>query len=145
MRIISILYYSVCVCVYVTYIKDKKNLEDVQKFGLRLAVHQWDSNCQDLLELFQLPTLEEHRLELKLGLLFKIIHNLCYFPDIPEPRGGHHNLRASHPLQLKLPLAHTNAYHHSFSPHTMSAWNSLDNPFITSNNFTAFMKHLRDS
>ena len=23
----------------------------------------------------------------------------------------------------------------------MSAWNSLDNPFITSNNFTAFMKH----
>ena len=115
-------------------VKDKKNLEDVQKFGLRLAAHQWDSNYQDLLELFQLPTLEERRLELKLGLLFKIIHNLCYFPDVPEPRGGHRNLRASHPLQLKL---HTNAY--SCSPHTMSAWNSLDNPFITSNNFTTLI------
>ena len=58
-------------------IKDKKMLEDVQRFGCRLAAHQWDSSYQDLLQLFELPTLEERRLHLKLGLIFKIIHGLC--------------------------------------------------------------------
>ena len=124
-------------------IKDKKSLEGVQKFGLKLAAHQWDCSYEDLLELFQLPTLEERRLQLKLGLLFKIIHNLCHFPNAPKLRGSHPNLRLSHPLQLKQPLAHSNAYHYSFFPHTMSAWNSLENPFIAANNYAAFMKHLR--
>ena len=123
--------------------KDKNLLEGVQKFGLRLAAHQWDSNYQDLLELFQVSTLEERRIELKLGLLFKIVHNLCYFPNPPELRGCRSNLRYPHALQLKLPLAHTSAYHYSFFPHTMSAWNSLDNPCIASTNYVAFMKHLR--
>ncbi len=126
-------------------VTDKKNLEDVQKFGLRLAAHQWDCSYQDLLEAFELPLLEERRLELKLGLLFKIVHNLCYFPSVPELRVGCPSLRTSHPLQLKLPLAHTNAYHYSFFPHTMSAWNSLVNPHINSNNYGAFMKHLREN
>ena len=106
-------------------IKDKKSLEGVQKFGLKLAAHQWDCSYEDLLELFQLPTLEERRLQLKLGLIFKIIHNLCHFPNAPELRGSHPSLRLSHPLQLKQPLAHSNASHYSFFPHTMSAWNSL--------------------
>ena len=121
------------------YTSEATDLEDVQKFGLRLAAHQWDLNYQDLLDLFQLPTLEECRLELKLGLLFKTIHNLYY---VLEPRGGHPKVRAAHPLQHKLPLAHTNAYHYSFS---LIPCRSLDNPCITSSNFTAFMKHLGDS
>ena len=126
-------------------VKDKMDLEGVQKFALRLAAHQWDRNYQDLLELFQVPSLEERRLELKLGLLFKIVHNLCHFSTVPELRGGLTGLRNPHPLQLKLPLACTNAYHYSFFPHTMSAWNSLDNPHITTNNYVAFMKHLRSN
>ena len=76
---------------------------------------------------------------------FKIVHNLCHFSTVPELRGGLAGLRNSHPLQLKLPLAHTNAYHYSFFPHTMSAWNSLDNPYITTNNYVAVMKHLRSN
>ena len=128
-------------CAYL--VKDKNLLEGVQKFGLRLAAHQWDSNYQDLLELFQVSTLEERRIELKLGLLFKIVHNLCHFPNPPELRGCRSNLRYHHALQLKLPLAHTNAYYYSFFPHTTSAWNSLDNPYIASTNYVAFKKYLR--
>jgi len=37
----------------------------------RLASHQWDSGYQDLLQLYELPSLEEHRLHLKLGLIVK--------------------------------------------------------------------------
>ena len=126
-------------------VKDKMDLEGVQKFALRLAAHQWDRNYQDLLELFQVPSLEERRLKLKLGLLFKIVHNLCHFSTVPELQGGLAGLRNSHLLQLKLPLDHILMPTTTFFPHTMSAWNSLDNPYITTNNYVAFMKHLRSN
>ena len=100
--------------------KDKKLLEDVQKFDYKLAAHQWDSSYQDLLQLFELQTLEERRLHLKLGLMFKIINNLCYFPSIPAFRSTLPGLRTSHPLQFNPPLVHTNDYKFSFFPHTMS-------------------------
>ena len=122
--------------------KDKKKLEDVQKFGCRLASHQWDSTYQDLLQLYELPSLEELRLHLKLGLMFKIIHNLCYYPDTPSFRDNVHS-RAAHAFQFRLPFAHTNAYYFSYFPHTMSVWNSLDNKCVTSSTYSSFMYHLR--
>ena len=125
--------------------KDKKLLEDVQKFDYKLAAHQWDSSYQDLLQLFELQTLEEHRLHLKLGLMFKIIHNLCYFPSIPAFRSTCPGLRSSHPLQFDPPLAHTNAYKFSFFPHTMSFWNSLSSECVTSTSYPRFMKQLRNT
>ncbi len=72
--------------------KDKKKLEDVQRFACRLASHQWDASYQDLLQLYELPTLEERRLHLKLGLMFKIINNLCYYPDTPSFRDTFHSI-----------------------------------------------------
>ena len=99
-------------------IKDKKLLEDVQKFGCKLAAHQWDTGYQELLDLFELPSLEQRRLHLKLGLMFKIIHRLCYFPDVPEFHTNIPDLRSRHPLQLEPPFAHSNAYKLSFFPHT---------------------------
>ena len=122
--------------------KDKKKLEDVQKFACRLASHQWDASYQDLLQLYELPTLEECRLHLKLGLMFKIIHNLCYYPDTPSFRDNFHS-RAAHAFQFRLPFAHTNSYYFSYFPHTMSVWNSLDNECVASSTYTSFMNHLR--
>ncbi len=52
--------------------KDKKKLEDVQRFACRLASHQWNASYHNLLQLYELPTLEERRLHLKLGLMFKL-------------------------------------------------------------------------
>jgi len=51
---------------------------------------------------------EEHGLHLKLGLMFKVIHNLCYYPDIPSFHDNIHR-RAAHAFQFELPFAHTNA------------------------------------
>jgi len=90
----------------------------------RLASHQWDSSYQDLLQLYQLPSLEEHRLHLKnlmFRLMFKIIHNFCYYPEIPSFHDNIHR-RAAHALQFKFPFAHTNANYFSYYPHTMSVW-----------------------
>jgi len=81
----------------------------------RLVTHQWDSSYQDLLQLYQLPSHEECRLHLKRGLMFKIVHNLCYYPDIPSFRDNIHR-RAAHAFQFKLPFASSNAYYFSYFP-----------------------------
>lgn len=61
-----------------TFHERQKQAGSVQKFGLRLAARQFDAGYRDLLYSFDLPTLEERRTHLKLGLLFKIMHTLCY-------------------------------------------------------------------
>ena len=71
-------------------------LENVQKFACKLAFWQWDAGYQELIELL---TLEKRRFELKLGLLFKILHDLSistlrhYCPS-----------RNAHCLQIICPL-----------------------------------------
>ena len=47
-------------------------LESVQKFVLKMCLKQWDLGYQDLLDLSQLPTLENRRLYLKLCTLRKL-------------------------------------------------------------------------
>ena len=124
-------------------VKDKSRLENVQKFGLRIAARQWDAGYDDLLQLFDLPTLEERRTHLKLGLLFKIIHKLCYFPSVPSLRENPRNLRTLHSQQIEMPLARTSSYHYSFFPDTIRTWNLLDNSCVTANSYASFMKHLK--
>ena len=46
-----------------------------------MATHNWNANYRELLSLLEIPTLETRRLELKLGHLFQIVHNLCFFPQ----------------------------------------------------------------
>ena len=60
--------------------KDIQELESVQAFACKMATHNWKANYQELQSLVDIPTLER-RLELKLGHLFKIVHNLCFFPQ----------------------------------------------------------------
>ena len=124
-------------------VRDKKMLENVQKFGCKLAAHQWDASYQELLELFELQPLEQQRLHLKLGLLFKILHRLCYIPSVPVIRNNMPSLSISHSLQVDPPFTHTNAFKYSFFIHTMSAWNSLSNESVTSSSYSSFMRQLR--
>ena len=56
--------------------KDKICLENVQKFAWRIASAKWDECYEELLLVFELPTLQERRLHTKLGLLYKIVHGL---------------------------------------------------------------------
>ena len=86
---------------------DKKMLENVQKFGCRVAAHQWDTSYQELLKLFELQPLKQCRLHVKLGLIFKIIHKLCYFPSVLSIRDNIPYLRAPHSLPFNPPLART--------------------------------------
>ena len=62
-------------------LKDKRNLEQVQKLHVRWfqSPAAWDAGYEDLLELVGLPPLEQRRIYLELCLLFEITHGLCQF------------------------------------------------------------------
>ena len=125
-------------------VKDIHAIENVQKFACRMATHNWNLNYHELLSLTHLPTLERRRLELKQGQLFKIIHNLCFFPKqivkLREQTPLLSNNRSLHPLYLSQPRAHTNSYHYSFVPHTCSLWNSLPLEIVNASSYNIF-KH----
>ena len=108
-----------------------------------MATRTWDSSYQDLLELVELPTLEHRRLETRLCLLYKIIHNLCYF-DFDNiftliTSLSHH---ASHHFVLDRPFARTNFYLYSFVPRTISLWNSLNPSTVNAPSPSSFKNSL---
>ena len=95
------------------------------------------------LDLAELKPLEDRRVELKLGLLYKILNDLCFFPDGSWEFRNHWSSRTAHPKQLAIPFAHTNSYFYSFFPHTSSTWNTLDNKCVLSESYSSFMHNLR--
>ena len=81
-------------------------LEDV--FALRMATKQWDSGYQELLDIMNVPSLSaDRRLQLKLALQYKIVHGMCYFPQIFLCPRTYYSLRTNHSL---VTYARTNAY-----------------------------------
>ena len=71
-----------------------------------------------------LPSLADRRLYLKLCSLYKIVHDLSYFPpDIVVPKVT--RSYTSTPFTLYQPFSHTNCFLNSFIPQSVSHWNIL--------------------
>ena len=126
--------------------KDINAMENVQKFACRMATHKWNLAYNDLISLAKLSTLEGRRLEFKLGQLFEIVHNLCFFPEdivkLKEQTPLLSNTRSLHPLYLHQPRAHTNSYQYSFVPHTCSVWNSLTFDTVNASSLNVFRHNI---
>ena len=106
---------AVAVAVFHSYMqKHIKQLKDVEKLALRMGTKScnWDSGfCP-------------RRAQASL-CMFKIVHSLFFFPPnmiTTRPNHSHLTIRQ---LLLHQPFAGTNAYLHSFVPHTVHAWNLL--------------------
>ena len=56
-------------------------LQNVENFALRTVTKRWDAGYQELLDMAALPSSESRRLQSSLCMLYKIVHNLCYFPS----------------------------------------------------------------
>ena len=108
--------------------KDVELLQNVEKFALRMVTKRWDTGYQELLDMAALPSLETRRLQSSLCMMYKIVHNLCYFPsNIITPRPNV-SKRTDRQLLLHQPFARTNAFMYSFVPRTVNIWNSLPEP-----------------
>ena len=68
-----------------------------------LPITAWSSNYQELFD-HELPTLER-RTELQLCHLFKIVHNLCYFPKglVTVRECSHYNTHTTHSISHTSP------------------------------------------
>jgi len=62
--------------------KDKRLLESVQKFALRICAKQWDLGYDELMMNFNVPSLQNRRLYHKLCTMYKIVHDLISFPRL---------------------------------------------------------------
>ena len=119
--------------------KDINQLERVQKFGLRTCAKQWDLNYNELLSNFEVPTLNDHRLYLKLTTMYKIVYDLLVFPPVFVRRSTRAHVNSNSFIQ---PYAHTNSFLYSFVPHSISLWNSLPNSITNAHSFTSFKSQL---
>ena len=96
---------------------------------------------EELLSTLYSPSLSNHRLFLKLCMVFKIIHNLCLFPSgVFSTRES--RLYINRPL-LTQPYARTNSYLYLFVPNHVSHWNCLPSAVLTPCSFREFKCRLR--
>ena len=56
-------------------IKDRKILEDVQKFACRVCTKDWHTDCQSLLDGVHIPSLEARRRAMRLCFMYKLVDN----------------------------------------------------------------------
>ena len=118
------------------------NRLSLQKFALRTCSKQWDCGYSELLDAFNLPSLENRRLYLKLCHLFKIVHGLCYFPpDVVVPRTNLSHFSRSYTLQQ--PFARTNSFYSSFIPDSIRRWNYLPEDVVCIPSYANFKRSLR--
>ena len=101
-------------------------LEDVQKFALKVCLKSWHENYVSLLAFSELTTLAHPRRHLRLTLLFKLHTNAVVYPFQPYVlRETNCKHRHKNKVQLTVPFARTNFFHNSFFPKSISEWNSL--------------------
>ena len=71
--------------------KDIDQLECVQKFTLHMCAKQWDLGYAELLNRFKVQSLRDRRNYLSLCTMYKVVHELVYFPhDVFVPIGLPH-------------------------------------------------------
>ena len=108
---------------------DINQLESVQKFALKLVSRRWDAGYEELTNLVDLPQLRRRRLHLKLAQVYKIVHELCDFPEVFQMQVSRSN-RLARDFTICCPFARTNYFYHSFVPSSIRAWNSLDETVV---------------
>ena len=103
-------------------------LDQIWKFACWLCTKTCSTVYEELLSTLELPSLSKCRALHKLCLLYKIIHNLCYFLlDVISFRESRVLKRS---ITLSQPFSGTNAYFYSFTTTSISKWNSLPDDVI---------------
>ena len=131
--------------VWDPYLKrDIDLLESVQKFALRVCSKQWNASYPALCSSLNLSTLAARRKQMKLGLLYRIVHGLADFPSVPiTTRDNPFDLRSLNPHTLSGFSAKTNSFKHSFFPEAVELWNSLPSDVALANyNFFSLLFHM---
>ena len=143
--------------------QDIDRMERVQRTAVRFISRDYRSRTPgfvaSLLTKHNLPTLQERREHLRLGLYYKVVEGLV--PAIPphkfltpqkagrmiRPRHSTADYITQNPVEnyirnndrcFVVPHCHTEQYKQSFFPRTTIAWNQLDNSVVHSSSTETF-------
>ena len=123
-------------------VKDINSLERVQKFALRICSKNYHETYQNLLNLYQVPTLQNRRLFLCLCTFFSIVNKLVFFPFesvLPSTMSATSSrCRNYNPCAYRIPRAHLNSLKFSFFPSTINVWNNLPYEAVNTHSLTTF-------
>ena len=106
------------------------------------ASEEGSCTYRDLLDLSELPTLQLRRTFLKLCYLYKIMNGFFIYPNTPLVSRQIRPLRNSSCHLLERLPSRTNAYMHSYFPHTISLWNNLPSSLHNCSSLVSFKRHL---
>ena len=124
--------------------KDVAMLENVQKFALRICTKSWNTSYEDLLSASSLPKLSLRRHKLRLLHLYKIYHQLTFFPSAPViPRQVRYNSRSINSKALNPIQTKSKQTYYSFFPRTITEWNSLPNDIVSKTTSVSFSNALK--
>ena len=119
--------------------RDIKKIEQVQKFGLRMCTRRWNADYNELLLLFNIPSLHDRRCYLSLCTMYKIIYeNVEFPPNFFTPKPPSHLRSSTSALLFIQPFAKTNFRKYSFLPHISSIWNNLPTHVTKAQSLMAF-------
>ena len=115
--------------------KDTNCLEKVQKFVLRICSKNYHEPYQNLLEHYQLPSLQNWRLFFCLCTFHRIVNGLVCVPNetFLPPAVTVTSRRNGNPHAYRVSHAHLNGLYFSFLRNTIRTWNNLPLEAINSN------------
>ena len=131
-----------CSAVWDPYhVKDSELLEKTQKFGLKVCLKDWSSDYSSLLSKANIPSLSTRRSQARLTHMYKILHELSDFPDVPlDLRSFHYSSRSDNSMAITPYQCRSTQFLNSFFPRTASHWNSLPRSVVSASTLASF-KH----
>ncbi len=131
------------------YQKDIQALEKIQCRGARFVKQDYDyqSSVTKMLADLEWDSLTDRRLDLRLALMFKVVHGLIAVTAEDIGKGtlqpADSRTRASHQHKFKHIQTSTPQFRHSFFPRTISNWNPLDGKVAEAKTVDSFKQQLR--
>ena len=118
-------------------------IEKVQRFALRMASKQWNSDYATLLAWSGLPTLQSRRRVLSLCFFAQSIHGVVHstLPSL-QLRSMDSRLRSFDVCTFEIPFASSLSYQSSFFPRAVKLWNQLPIETKLCQSFLTFKHHL---
>ena len=109
-----------------------QKVETVQRRAARFITNDYgrESSVTNMLTNLELPSLQQRRLNNRLTMMHKIVHNKVDLSfekhlqfDVPDPSTV--KTRNHNPLTLKVPSTKTDCFQKTFFPNTARDWNAL--------------------
>ena len=124
--------------------KDINKIEMVQRRAARFATNSYHntSSVSNMLSSLQWPTIQQRRLNIRMCMIYKIIHNLVAIPQdnyfIPKCRLTPNQ----HPYTFMQYQPSRDYFKFSFFPRSIPQWNSLPTAIVTAPSLVSFQNRL---